>query len=242
MSKTYTALYLVDSYIREFSTTVTNVDKDAGFVELETTAFYPSGGGQPSDTGTVSIDDTVFSVVNVEETSNKICHFLESSVTDIVPGMEVKGVLDWERRYRHMRMHTASHVLSAVFLDKFEAKITGNQIGQEKTRFDFSLENFDRDKIQDCIDAANRLINQNSDVKTYFLKRDEALKIPNIIKLAGTLPPNLDTLRVVEIQDVDIQADGGTHVKNTKEIGEIKLVKMENKGKSNRRVYFALIP
>ncbi len=240
MVQKYSFLYLVDSYIKEFESKVVKIaDK---IIELETTAFYATGGGQPHDTGKLIIDGDHFTVVDVHNEGGKIFHLVEGDTSNVNKGDRVKGRIDWDRRYKFMRMHTASHVISSVFNDKHDALITGNQIGLEKTRFDFSLEGFDREKIQECVDEANKLIKKNAEVKVYFLKRDEAIKIPNIVKLAGTLPPNLDTLRVVDIEGIDIQADGGTHVKNTKEIGQIELLKMENKGKSNRRVYFKLNP
>ena len=140
-----------------------------------------------------------------------------------------------------MRSHTATHILAAVMHNDAGALITGNQIDLDKTRIDFSLENFDREQIGAYIKKTNEHIQRNLDVKTYFLPKDKAMKIPGVVKLAGALPPDIAELRIVEIGDVDLQADGGTHVKNTSEIGPIELVKCENKGKSNRRVYFRLV-
>ena len=155
-------------------------------------------------------------------------------------GDKLKCILDWERRYRLMRYHTAAHILSAVFHKEANALITGNQKDEGKARIDFDLENFDREKINDYIKKANEILKRNLEVKVYYLPKEEAFKDPNLFKLKNVLPKNLEKLRIVEIGDVDKQADGGTHVKNTKEIGEIEFIKAENKGKSNRRVYFKI--
>ena len=139
-----------------------------------------------------------------------------------------------------MRMHTAAHLLIAIFNKKSNVLITGNQIDVDKTRIDFNMGNFDREKIMYYIETANEVIKQDIPVKAYYLLREEAMKIPGVVKLAGTLPPEVSKLRIVEISGVDVQADGGTHVKSLSEIGTIEFVKAENKGKDNRRVYYAL--
>ena len=120
------------------------------------------------------------------------------------------------------------------------AKITGNQLGVDKSRIDFNLEDFDRKLINKYIDTANEESSKGIPVETFSLQREEAMKIPDIVKLAGALPPNIKTLRIVKIGSLDTQADGGTHVKNTIEIGKIELLKLENKGKNNRRAYFTI--
>jgi len=232
-------LYLKDSYLKEFIAKVIAVHNNS--IELDKTVFYPTGGGQPNDTGVISLNGNDLEVVDVKKHGDKILHYVNSQ-PNLQTDSKIIGKIVWNRRYKFMRMHTASHIIASVFHQKHGALITGNQIGLEKTRFDFSLEGFNRQKIGECIDEANSLIRKNADVNVYFLKSEEAMKIPNIVKLAGVLPPNLQTLRIVEIEDIDTQADGGTHVKNTKEIGKIELLKMENKGKSNRRVYFKLFP
>jgi Ser-tRNA(Ala) deacylase AlaX len=155
-------------------------------------------------------------------------------------GNKIHGIIDWERRYRLMRMHTAAHVISEIINRETGALITGNQLDVEKSRIDYNLENFDRKKIEECVNKANEVIRQGLQVKVYFLKREEALKIPKITKLAKGLPENLEEVRIVEIEGFDIQADGGTHVSNLKEIGKIEIVKMENKGRSNRRLYYTV--
>jgi misacylated tRNA(Ala) deacylase len=136
-------------------------------------------------------------------------------------------------------MHTAAHVLSKVIFDETRAVITGNQIGEDRTRIDFALDDFDRDKVQSWVDEANRIISESREVRIEFLNREEAMKIPDFVRQPDLIQ-KIDTLRIVNIKDLDIQPCGGAHVRNLKEIGGIRLLKTENKGKSNRRVYFSL--
>ncbi|MBI2558351.1 alanyl-tRNA editing protein [Candidatus Woesearchaeota archaeon] len=231
------ALYMNDSYLKEFEAAVESV-KDDRFVVLDKTAFYPTGGGQPNDTGSIICDGKEYPVIYVGKFSDKISH--EVGKPGLNAGDKVIGRIDWGRRYKHMRMHTAAHLVSSIFHNKLSALITGNQIDEDKTRIDFSMENFDKDKIIEYIGLANELVRRDIPVKTYYLPREEAMKISGVVKLAGALPPNIQTLRIVEIPGVDIQADGGTHVKSLSEIGTIEFVKAENKGKDNRRVYYSV--
>lgn len=231
------ALYLEDSYLRECDATVVSVT-DEKYVVLDQTVFYPKGGGQPWDTGEIVRGDEVYRVVYAGKFSGKISH--EVDRPGLNRGDGVHCVLDWERRYKLMRSHTAAHVFASLLCAGTGALITGNQIGVDKTRFDFSLEKFDRQILMKYIDEANKLFRKDIPVKWYELPREEALKIPGVIKMAEASPPDVPSLRIVEIVGVDKQADGGTHVRNLKEVGQIKLLKAENKGKHNRRVYFSL--
>ena len=231
------AIYLTDSFIREWQAEVTSV-KNGKFVVLDRTAFYPSGGGQPHDTGTISEDGREFRVVYTGKFDGKISH--ETEKDGLKRGDKVNCVIDWERRYRHMRMHTTAHILCEVLFRETGALITGNQIGEEKTRIDFDLENYRREKIDDYVETANEIIKKDLPVKIKFLPREEAVKIPRVSKLAKGLPENMELVRIVSVGDFDVQADGGTHVKLTKEIGQVKLLKVDNRGKNNRRIYFTL--
>ena len=139
-----------------------------------------------------------------------------------------------------MRMHTAAHILSAVVNRETGALITGNQISHDESRVDFNLDNFNRDKMSYYIDGVNEAVRRGLEVRTYFMKREEALASPGFVKLANAMPPSLQMLRIVQIGDVDTQADGGVHVGNTREIGKVVGLKTENKGKSNRRLYFTV--
>ena len=140
-----------------------------------------------------------------------------------------------------MRMHTAAHIIDAILYREADALCTGNQLDVDKSRIDFSIDNLDKERIQTYIDMANEFAKKAIDVKIYFMRREEALKIPGVVKLASVMPPNVEELRIVEIPGVDLQADGGTQVKNTSEIGEISLLSVENKGKENRRLYYRVL-
>ena len=139
-----------------------------------------------------------------------------------------------------MRMHTAAHIRCAVVNRETGALITGNQISPHESRVDFNLENFVRDKMSTYIEEVNGAVTRGQEVKTFFMKREEALANPGFVKLANAMPPSLDVLRIVQIGDVDTQADGGVHVGNTREIGKVIGLKTENKGKNNRRLYFTV--
>ena len=227
-------LFWEDAYVKEFDATVNSVDGNQ--VVLDQTAFNPRGGGLLGDIGTlngVKVTDTI------KAGEDTIAHVLEAPST-FAPGKPVHGVLDWDRRHRIMRMHTSAHLLSAIFHKQTGALITGNQIEPDKSRIDFSLDDFDREKMLVYCSQANEAITMNPPVKTYFMKREQALKIPGITKLAGVMPPDVKELRIVEIEGYDLQADGGVHVKNLGEVGKIEPMKLENKGKSNRRMYFTI--
>ena len=226
-------LFWEDMYLRDFEAKVERVDGDAAV--LDQTAFNPRGGGLVSDTGTI---DGV-RVIEVTKEGEDILHRLEPPVS-LKAGDQVRGVLDWERRHRIMRMHTTAHILSAVVNRETGALITGNQINPDESRVDFNLESFDKDRMSVYIDRVNEAVRRGLDVRTYFMGREEAMAVPGLVKLANAAPPSLDVLRIVEIGDVDTQADGGVHVKNTGEIGTVVGLRTENKGKNNRRMYFTV--
>ena len=220
-------------YTKEFDAVVTSADGSR--IALDQTAFNPRGGGLVSDTGTLG----GLKVREVVKEGEEIYHLLDGS-DSLTLGTRVHGVLDWERRFRIMRMHTSAHILSAVVNGETGALITGNQISPDESRVDFNLDDFDRGKMSYYIDKVNEAIRRELDVRTFFMRREEALANPGFVKLANAMPPSLDELRIVQIGDVDTQADGGVHVKNTREIGRVVGVKTENKGKSNRRLYFTV--
>jgi misacylated tRNA(Ala) deacylase len=231
------ALYLEDSYLKECSATVVSV-KDGKYIVLNQTVFYPKGGGQPWDTGKIVKEGEIYNVVYVGKFSGDISHEVDG--TGLKEGDAVNCVLNWERRYKLMRSHTAAHLFASLLCTGTGALVTGNQLEEDKVRFDFSLEKFDRDILEEYISKANELLRKDAPVRWYELPREEALKIPGVIKMAEAFPPDIPRLRIVEIVGVDKQADGGTHVKNLREVGQIRLLKSENKGKYNRRVYFTL--
>lgn len=229
-------IYMNDCYAKEFDATVTKAE--GKFIILDKTAFYPQGGGQPTDTGKMLKDREEYKVIFAKKTGQGVSHEVDKE--GLKEGDKVHGILDWERRHKLMRMHTAAHILSEIFHKEAGALITGNQLDIDKSRIDFSLENFDREKISEYIAKANETVQKDLPIKIYLLPREEAMKLPSVTKLANVLPPAVQELRIVEIAGFDIQADGGTHVKSTKEIGEIEVIDAENKGKNNRRVYFKL--
>ena len=227
-------LFLEDQYMKEFEAIVTNVNNNE--IELDRTAFYPEGGGQPCDLGIIESNGNIYNITHVRKENGKIIHVLDKEC--LKTNDKVSCKIDWPRRYALMRNHTAAHVLSEVIHKATGAMITGNQLGVEQSRIDFSLEVFDKEKIKEYIENANDLINNDIPIKVYFIPFSEA--DPSITKLAMGLQGH-EKIRIVEIGDIDKQADGGTHVANVNEVGRIELVKTENKGKNNRRVYFRVV-
>ncbi|HME18111.1 MAG TPA: alanyl-tRNA editing protein [Nitrososphaerales archaeon] len=226
-------LYWEDMYMREFEGLVESFEGNR--VVLDQTAFNPRGGGLVSDTGRLN----GMTVVEATKEGDNVFHLLEAPA-DLRVGDRVHGVLDWERRHRIMRMHTTAHILSSVVNGETGALITGNQIGPVESRVDFNLEHFDKDRMSVYIEKVNDAVKRGLEVRAYFMKREEAMAVPGLVKLANAAPPTVDLLRIVQIGDVDTQADGGVHVKNTGEIGTVIGLRTENKGKNNRRVYFTV--
>jgi len=228
-------LYFTDSYLKEFSASMVEVTETG--VVLDRTVFYPTGGGQPCDIGVLMRGGEEFIITGVMKNDGKIIH--ETKV-GLQKGDLVAGKINWEKRYKLMKMHTSAHLLSGIFYKKAGVLITGNQLDTEKSRMDFNLEVMDKDFVASVVADANAAIVTDAPIKIYSLPREEAMKNPEFIKLAGALPPTIDTLRIVEIVGYDTQADGGTHVKALGEIGKIELLSVENKGKNNRRMYFSV--
>ncbi|MCS6787990.1 MAG: alanyl-tRNA editing protein [Aigarchaeota archaeon] len=231
-------LYLDDSYLREFEAEVIGVSE--GGAVLDATAFHPTGGGLVSDVGELRHGSGVALVREVRFGEDGVVHLCEGELPR--PGERVRGVLDWERRYRVMRAHTALHALSAVVARETGALVTGNQVSHGECRVDFALESLDRDLLRRLVDLTNSVLSEGRPVKVRWMSREEALRIPGITKLADRLPPDVPVLRVVEIEGVDLQADGGPHVANTRECGEIEVLGFESKGKRNKRLYFRVVP
>jgi misacylated tRNA(Ala) deacylase len=232
-------LYLLDCYLKEFDAEVTGV-KDEKFIVLDQTAFYPNGGGQPFDTGKIIAGDgTEYSVVFVGKFDGVISHEVDRQ--GLQAGDKVHGIIDWDRRYKHMRMHTAAHVLANVIEKEAGAKITGNQLGLTQSRMDFSLDDFNREKFLAYEQIANRVVKEAHKINLYLVPRDEAeKKLERLTTLAKGFPQEIREVRLVEIENFAIEACGGTHLANTSEIAGIKIVKFENKGSKNRRMYFEL--
>jgi misacylated tRNA(Ala) deacylase len=231
-------LYLYDSYLKEFEAKI--LQKTGNKILLDQTAFHPLTGGVAYDVGYLAKGNLKWKVLKVEinKETKQITHTLEDVANDLDKGDIVKGFLDWGRRYKLMRLHTAAHLIAAVMYTEYNALITGGQVDPEYAKLDFNLPRTDREIFECAIEKATEEARKGVSLKIYFLARKEALKMPGVVKLAEKLPPDEKELRIVEIPGIDLQADGGPHVKNTMEIGEIELLKIENKGKNQRRVYF----
>lgn len=233
------ALYLEDSYLKECDAVIASVN-EGKYVVLDQTIFYPKGGGQPCDTGRIIMGNEVYNVVYVGKFSGEISHEVDRQ--GLKAGDKVHCVLDWDRRYKLMRSHTAAHLFASLLCNGTGALVTGNQLETDKIRFDFSLEQFNPEILEKYVAETNELLKRDTPVRSFELPKEEALKIPGVVKMAEAFPPDIPRLRIVELVDLDKQADGGTHVKNLREVGQIELLKTENKGKNNRRIYFNLTP
>lgn len=231
-------LFLEDSYLREFKAGV--VELSGREVILDRTAFYPGGGGQPPDRGTLGIGPVRASVVDARREGRDVVHVLDNPIPDTV--RELKGNLDWERRYGHMRYHTALHVLSGVIWQNFGARVTGGQMRADRARMDFSFpEEWTTDVVGEIERLTNGALSEGRPVKVYELPREEALKTPDLIRTQVNLvPERVKVIRIVEIQGLDTQADGGTHVANTSEVGRMEITGHKSKGRQNKRVEFVL--
>lgn len=231
-------LFLEDAYLKEFESPV--VGLSGREVVLARTAFYPGGGGQPADKGALGVGPVNAVVVDVRREEGNVVHVLDKAIPDTV--RELKGELDWERRFAHMRYHTALHALSGVIWQNFGAKVTGGQMRADRARMDFS---FPGEWTADVVREIERLVNEaltgGHPVRVYELPREEALENPDLIRTQVNLvPERVKTVRIVEIEGLDTQADGGTHVANTEEVGEVEITGHKSKGRQNKRVEFVL--
>ncbi len=226
---------LSEPYLRELETKVSSIEGNK--TELERTIFYPEGGGQPYDTGEIS----GIKVINVQKVNGHVIHEL-GSASPFKPGDTVKCAIDWERRYKFMRMHTAIHVIGGLMEHKHGAMFTGGQIGLEKSRFDFDMPALNRELSEQIIVESQEIIDRHLNVTAMVLSKEEALRIPNLARTepGRQLLEKLPQVRIVEIQDFDVQMDGGTHVKNTSEIGRVSLTNFENKGSHRKRIEISL--
>ena len=231
-------LFLEDSYLKEFESPI--VKLSGREVVLARTAFYPGGGGQPADKGTLGIGPINASVVDVRREGGEVVHVLDSAIPNTVE--KLKGGLDWERRYAHMRYHTALHALSGVIWRAFDANVTGGQMRADRARMDFSFPGeWTAEVVGEIERLANEALAEARPVKVYQLPREEALKNPDLIRTQVNLvPARVKTIRIVEIEGIDTQADGGTHVANTRETGEMEITGRKSKGRQNKRIEFVL--
>jgi len=229
-------LYQTDSYLKEFDSRVEGVSDEPRALVLDRTAFYPGGGGQPADSGTINGKP----VTRIRRAEGRILHVLEGNLPAV--GDAVHGVIDWDRRYELMRTHTAMHVLCGVVFRDYGALVTGGEMEPLKGRMDFEFERLERDLVSTIENAVNHEIKAAHEVRIKILPREEAFKIPDLIRTKiNLLPPNIQEVRTVEIVGLDLQADGGTHVKNTSEVGRIRVLDYKSKGASNKRIYVEVL-
>ena len=225
-------LFQTDSYLREFDAVVTRTLPDEKAVVLDRTAFYPGGGGQPNDVGTVN----GMPVTRVRKAGDDVLHLMEGELPLV--GSSVHGLLDWDRRYKLMRTHTAMHVLCGTVFRDYGALVTGGDMEPLKGRMDFEFERLQRDLVTVIEAAVNQEVRNARDVRVQILPRAEAFQIPDLIRTKiNLLPEGIQQVRTVEIVGLDLQADGGTHVKNTSEVGHIRVADYKSKGASNKRIY-----
>ncbi|HEU4328216.1 MAG TPA: alanyl-tRNA editing protein [Roseiflexaceae bacterium] len=231
-------LFHTDAYLREFDARVTAAEGAA--VALDRTAFYATSGGQPHDTGTLSDGARTWQVVEVRRQGEQIWHTLAGEGLPAI-GAQVRGALDWERRYRLMRTHTALHLLCGVVFRDYGAQVTGGNMDTEEGRLDFELKDFSPEVAERIVAAVNAEIAAARPVEVQILPREEAFQIPDLIRTKiNLLPEGIAQVRTVNIVGLDLQADGGTHVANTREVGRVALLKTRSKGANNKRIIIAV--
>jgi misacylated tRNA(Ala) deacylase len=230
-------LAATDAYLRETEATVTEVREEG--VVLDRTVFYPRGGGQPGDTGTLRWEAGSVAVTDTVKRSGVVLHVVDGEPPEA--GATVVAVIDWDRRYHLMRTHTALHVLSAVVWRDFDAKVTGGNMEPGSARMDFELDSISVEFGKEVEERLNAALAEEHPVTVHFMPRSEALADPDLIRTKVNLIPDfVDPIRVIDIGTIDRQADGGTHVANTAEVGPVRVVKTESKGKGNKRMRIEL--
>jgi len=228
----------IDSnYIKEFDAEVLKSKKD--YILLDKTAFYPVGGGQPSDTGIIKWGITASNVIEVVKKGDSVKHIIDGEKPSV--GTIVHGKIDWDKRYKLMKMHTAQHILSGIVFDEFNARTVGNQIHQDYSRVDFKPVNFTNDDLEFIKSKFNDIVSKDVSLKIYEEERESLEKrVDQRRSNMDLIPQFIRKLRIVEIEDLDICPCAGTHVKNIKEIGKIENIKRETKGKDTDRIIYSL--
>jgi misacylated tRNA(Ala) deacylase len=236
-----TLLYQTDAYLKEFSATITSVDAETRVVVLDQSAFYPGGGGQPCDFGTLEVAGVTYPVEKVKKQGDDVLHFLGGTEPLPAHNSAATGTLDWVRRHQLMRTHTALHILCGTVFRDYVAKVTGGDMDPLKGRMDFEFENMRGELVKAIETATNLEVQQGREIRVKILPRDEAFQIPDLIRTKiNLLPEGILQVRTVEIVGLDLQADGGTHVMNTSEVGKINVVDYKSKGAINKRIYIEI--
>jgi len=234
-------LYQTDSYLQEFDANIESVLLAERAVILDQTAFYPGGGGQPCDFGTLIVEGTTYPVDKVKRQGEDVLQFLGGDLP--LPSIRAAshGILDWARRYELMRTHTALHVLCGTIFRDYGALVTGGDMQPLKGRLDFEFETMRGELVREIEAAINKEVAQARDIRVKILPREEAFQIPDLIRTKiNLLPEGIMQVRTVEIVGLDLQADGGTHVHNTSEVGKIRVADYKSKGAINKRIYIEL--
>ncbi|MCJ7567966.1 MAG: alanyl-tRNA editing protein [Anaerolineales bacterium] len=232
-------LFYEDSYLKTFTARVTDVSKHG--ISLDRTAFYPGGGGQPCDLGAFQLGNQTLPMKRVHKVDGEIWHEIDGDPP--TAGADLEGELDWERRYQLMRVHTAMHILCGVIWRDYGASVTGGNMQPLHGRMDFEFESMHKELVVEIEEKINLEVNAARSVKTAILPRAEAFQIPDLIRTKiNLLPPAIQEVRVVEIEGLDLQADGGTHVANTEEVSQIRIVDYKSKGAINKRLVIELEP
>jgi misacylated tRNA(Ala) deacylase len=230
-------LFHNEAYLKEFEAIVTDVVE--GGVVLDRTAFYTGGGGQPTDSGILSSGGQEYQVTGIKRDDGMLVHQISGDLPSV--GSNVSGAIDWDRRYLLMRTHTALHILCGVVWRDYGAQVTGGDMKPGEGRMDFEFENFSAEFVEELETKVNAEVAADRDISVHHLSREEADKVPDLIRTKiNLLPPNIQEIRTIDIQGLDVQADGGTHVANTREVGVIKVVGHESKGRINKRIRIAL--
>lgn len=231
-------LYQTDAYLKEFSAIVTFVDAATRAVILDRSTFYPGGGGQPCDFGVLEVNGVKYPVEKVKKQGDDVLHFLGGTEPLPAPNSASTGTLDWVRRHQLMRTHTAMHILCGTVFRDYGAKVTGGDMDPLNGRMDFEFETMRGELVREIEVAVNAEVGKNREIRVNILPREEAFQIPDLIRTKiNLLPEGITQVRTVEIVGLDLQADGGTHVANTSEVGTIKVVEYKSKGAINKRIY-----
>jgi misacylated tRNA(Ala) deacylase len=234
-------LYQTDSYLTGFDAGVTSVLQEERALVLDRTAFYPGGGGQPCDFGSLSIAGVIYPVEKVKKQGEDVLHFLGGNEPLPAVGSASRGSLDWARRYKLMRTHTALHVLCGTVFRHYGALVTGGDMEPLKGRMDFEFETMRGELVREIEAAVNNEVEKRREIRVRILPREEAFQIPDLIRTKiNLLPEGISQVRTVEIVGLDLQADGGTHVRNTDEVGTIRVVDYKSKGAINKRLYIEI--
>ncbi len=236
-------LYYADAYLQSFDAVILAAEAVDGKTRLafDRTAFYPGGGGQPHDLGWLNFNGQRYEVVKVSKEGDRIWHMLEIEIPGLGMGDEVMGELDWSRRHLLMRTHTAMHILCGVVWRDYGASVTGGNMDPGKGRMDFEFASLTRELIGEIETKCNAEVAAARPTRTQILPRAEAFQIPDLIRTKiNLLPEGIAEVRTVELVGLDLQADGGTHVANTQEVGNIRVVDYKSKGAINKRIYIEL--